>query len=816
MIRPSRNPAVFTIVAFLFGLLFCGCPESTETPETTGQNSVEADNQPPDPSTFEDGLSADQILQQSLQQYQLAEGYSDEAVLYLSYWMNGRPIQEPQPWSVSWHRSGKFAASFFNSQIGCDGQRLSCYVYDIGTANLDGQRLLLPASTGIPLQQLFTDEIASHFLGGESEFPLHSTNVRQAGGMIPPTTGLLTGQLRPEWLTNASRLVRMADAKVEKRSCYVIRCVDSSQDLDVWIDKQSGIIRQISYPVQWLDELVQTAPEISQLQFVARFHNAKFNPELDQNDFTIKQYRNSTPVRSFVKLPEAIPADTIGQPAPTFELFTSEGNSVDVDSFAGRTTALMWIGDWRSYPGIAKLDQIKSRLDQDGFNFGVVYADDNLASPGSASVQPNEHLMAIQQETEIPFYLDRMLASSTLLKMQSVPGVVILDRNLQVQFARELSDEQWSEDVAAALERTASGDDVAGEMLSDYRRFLDQYHAQLSSVVAMDLGRDLMPESFGAVSATDSLVASQIWSSGDFQQPGDITVTSSGRIFVLDGWRTIVEMDVSGKVIDRHELALPDNKGVSRIRSIEDADGATWLAAFMPSDDSIYLFDSRLEVVGTLPGSGSSSVLDCNLYQAPNAGEIKLSVALSDGGKIYSFPDLSLVGSFDRPLEAISGDGKFGVSESSLVELESGRTISSENLAYSTVSGLGDKYVAMGTDQNGASQIVLLDRSGRIEWVRSVGIVAETGFGVVASQRGDNPGSLAVAVGSNLISVILQDGRLAGSLDAGGEANGCSLLKNGRNSLLVTSSSTDVKLWEIEVEGVDGPSTIPASHQQER
>ena len=93
MIRPPSNSTVPAYLLLRYLLLLTafflsGCNEATESPSSSGTASPSnATDQPPDQSSFDDGLSADQILAQSLQQYQRAESYSDDAVLYLSYWM---------------------------------------------------------------------------------------------------------------------------------------------------------------------------------------------------------------------------------------------------------------------------------------------------------------------------------------------------------------------------------------------------------------------------------------------------------------------------------------------------------------------------------------------------------------------------------------------------------------------------------------------------------------------------------------------------------------------------------------------------------
>ncbi len=104
------------------------------------------------PKSFADHITAPEIFSSMVTKYRKAVRYSDRAVLYMSYRLNGRAIQEPQPWTVAIDEKGRFAANLFNAQVRCDGKLLSCYVYDIESGNLDDQRLLLPVHGELPLE----------------------------------------------------------------------------------------------------------------------------------------------------------------------------------------------------------------------------------------------------------------------------------------------------------------------------------------------------------------------------------------------------------------------------------------------------------------------------------------------------------------------------------------------------------------------------------------------------------------------------------------------------------------------------------------
>ena len=112
--------------------------------KNTGQGSDGVTNSNTTSVAKQSDIDGQSILRDLVKKYAAATTYQDRAVLYLDYRMHGRNIQEPQPWATSWDRNGRLAAQLFNSQVRCDGSLLSCYVFDIETANLDNQNLLIP------------------------------------------------------------------------------------------------------------------------------------------------------------------------------------------------------------------------------------------------------------------------------------------------------------------------------------------------------------------------------------------------------------------------------------------------------------------------------------------------------------------------------------------------------------------------------------------------------------------------------------------------------------------------------------------------
>ena len=526
---------------FKFKFLFClsliglmssiGCKE-TQTNQANPAASESASTANAEPA-FQSGPDAESILRDVIARYANAKTYQDEAVLSLSYELHGRSIQEPQRWSTKWAADGRLATQLFNGTVRCDNGLLSCYVYDIETANIDNQHLLIPFDRQLPINLLFRDSIAKHFLGGYSELPLDESDLLAAPKLVPPPISLLTNQARNGWLQGPTQVERLPDESLDGNACFVLRCLSEGMTSDVWIDQQTFGLVQISLPLKLLAGEVVTSPEISNVVLVANFTNAVFDEPIENSEFTLKPRADATPVLKYVSMPETIPSELIGQTAPEFQLIGQDRKPVGRLEFDGKPTALLWLAGKQSLEGFRQLDKLANSMGSDKFNFAAVYSDSELKSPGSTSVVMDD-LADVIEATSIPAFYDPALTASTALKVKTIPSVIVLDGNSKVHFAKSLADKNWLKDIKAAMQRVAAGDDISAEMTREYQLFLDSYHQQLLTVSARSLIQNNPTSSLVSTPQNKTrTVANNIrirpeksWANGDFKQPGNLVVVS--------------------------------------------------------------------------------------------------------------------------------------------------------------------------------------------------------------------------------------------------------------------------------------------------
>ena len=811
--------------AFLIFSLGCKQESARQSPQPN-TDLVESPTAP----QFRNELDGETILRNVVSRYATAKTYQDKAVLYLTYQLEGRNIQEPQRWSTTWDRSGKLSSQLFNGSIQADGKLLSCYVFDIDTANLDNQHLLMPYDQQLPLNRLFRDPIARHFLGGYSELPLDETDMVSAPKLIPPPISLLTNQVRNGWLQNPSQVERLPDQSIDEKPCYVVRCLSQGMTADVWIDVESNTLMQMSLPLKLLVGEVITSPEIADVVLMARFHEAKLDHEIAASEFALKPRGDATPVRKFVSLPESFPSDLIGQAAPKFSLIAKTGKPTRRLDFDGKITTLLWLAGRPSYSAIGKLDDLAASFPTNKYHFGSVYSDAELKSPGTGSIEVIDVLAKSIDVTNSSAYYDSQLTASTALRVQVVPSVIVMDGDSKIQFAQSLSNKNWLDNVKAAVERVAQGEDVAAEMQADYQRYLDSYRQQLLTVSAADL-IDVPAKESGALVLNNSPPPSvqqgvgrvkpiKRWVNHEFKQAGNLRVLNAigsdsvgsqqANILAFDGWRTIVAIDAQGVTQSRIELKLPEGAAVSQIRIGKDSTGESLFAVFGTLGKRVFLFDQMWNPVGMYPQVNSddttqSRIRDCQLSDLNSDGTSELIVSFEDERGIELVDPGTMKGeriSTAVATSVVSHQGDVAITGSGKIEMLKTGLINAEDseLAFRRLTTTGDNQLCgLGVTDSGQWNAVGFDSELKRVWTLSIGsqffeteIESTT---VIQAPTGEL--IWAIADSENTIHLVSGSGKWLGDFQTDSQLQGIALTISGRDTVLVVSNEQGVEGWSL-------------------
>lgn len=806
------------IVIVVCAILWVGCKKETATAPPVAGNEGQVE-----PRAIQTGPDGEAIIRDLVTTYSNATSYSDQAVLYLSYRLHGQSIQEPQRWSTAWDRTGRLAAQLFNGHVRCDGGLLSCYVYDIESANLDNQHLLIPYDNQLPIRQLFRDSIAKHFLGGYSELPLDETDLVSAAKLVPAPISLLTNQNRNGWLQNPSQVERLADQVFNGSACYVVRCLAQGMTADVWIDQRTKTLVQMSLPLKLLAGEVITSPEITDVVLVAKFHNAVLDGPVTDEMFAIEPRPDATPVLRFVALPEPFPSELIGKTAPDFNLITAEGKLRDLLFFDGKVTAFLWLGGRASYSAIGRLETLTADLPAERFHIASIYSDSELKTPGSGSREPVEGLDSAMKQASIPIYYDPQLVASSSLRVKTIPSVIVMDGDSRIQYAKSLSDKSWLTDVKAALQRVDAGDDVAAEMQQEYDRFLDSYRQQLVTVSAVDLIDAPQPESVSQVSLGHGhsrqrmrLRPEKTWTNQEFKQSGNVVVLdpvvdNQAALLIFDGWRTVAQVDsTSGQILSRVELKLPAGEAANLIRSGTLPNRERLFAVFSELGEQVFLFDGDWNPIGTYPDNDleHQGIRDCRVSDLDGNGVSELIVAFDDkngvhlvdpdtraGEQISTVAAESVVSLEDEIV--ITAEGKIGILKTGLTNVEE------TELQFHRVGALGKEFLGgIGMTENGQWNVVGFDKALNRVWTLSIGPqFFETGIEPIAVARADSSEIIwAIADSEDAIHLVSGSGKWLGDFQSESRLSGIALSAQAGRTSLIVSNAEGVECWNLNLQ----------------
>ena len=819
---------VFIVVCFCLG-----CEPSKQNPlKDTYENSAVS---PPAAQQYQPDTSARQILAATVQRYRRAKTYQDRAILYLSYMLNGRRLDEPKRWSTKYSSAGMLATEMFNTKLHGNGKFLGCQIFDIETANFDNQTLTIPygdsfgrdgnlanGKNRIPLNTLFRDPIARKFVAGFSEMPLEAKYEDVGPWLIPPPTSLLTQQITNPWLESAEQTQRFADEKIESMNCYVVRSLARGLSVDIWIDQKEMAIVQMSLPLKLLADEVITSDEVKEVVLLAKFHEAKFDQPLAETDFEFSPRPSAILVRKLVSLPEAMPSELIGQIAPKFRMLTASGEPRERRFFDGKTTVLVWLSGLRSIQTATKLKQVFTNVGNREFEHGIVFSDSDTQQPGSGQPTPSAAIIELSRKLAVPAYYDQQHSVSSQMKIKSVPSAVVLDGDGRIQFVTTLTGDDWGVRLAAAIKRVAAGDALGQEMQTAYGRYLDTYHQQLAAVSASGLAHSPAKSrnnssNTGASAPTRNpnrlkLHPEKRWSFEKLKQPGNIIgiPTANGAKFaIFDGQQTLALIDDSGKLLGKQKLELNDGEPAT-IARVLSTKGETWLAVFSTLGQQVHLLDQQLNRKATVPrraaspdqdDQASGQILDAQFYTQANQ-TTQLLVAWEGGGvDAYDINSGNAKRVSEANYQSLAAIGPVlaGINEGRAKTVVGARHVSQEGIQIVRLAAVESQFLGVGQNAHGKWSAIGLDNRLAQVWAIETGPQLHENFvSPITNVKLPSGQSLwAIADSNQMIHLVSNAGQWLGEFEAEGIISGLCLETANGKTLIVISTHVGVECWDL-------------------
>ena len=769
-----------------------------------------------------DGRTAAQIISATRAAYQKLSSYSDQGKIALNYRLKGELIAEQQPFSTTWDaRNNFYAGKLFSTEVLCDGKLLSCFMYHIDTENFGNQQLVIPVQTARstpPVGQLLNDQFARNFIAGTENLPLAVPQSASQMFAMPPALAMLSDQVSLPWLGSNTQLQRKPDQKIGNVNCYVLDAIPARATKDaatLWIDQSTLLVKQIKFPNTLVVSKILASPDVTDIELVATFPNQKLGTALPAQQFTVTRYKNAQPVKKFIRLPDSLVSDSIGKSASIARFINRNGDRVGVRDFKTKVNTIVWLGDQRNLPLVDQLAEFK-KTSPESFGFHAVFSGD-LADLRTEVPQP---VPALRQKERlgIPLLFDDGSALEAL-QLKSMPAMLVLGPDGRVQFSQNMSEPNWPQSLKTVLQRLANGEDIAKEMLNDYRVHYQQYGDELerysaASYFANSVKPVIAKIDRGQRDTSIKLMPNKKWEQRDFAMPGNIIVLSNragqpfagARYAAFDGRQTLRFIDSRGVATGKVVLEIPGNPAIAVLRYNPAGEGS--FVGFERMGAQVHVFDSQMQLQRSFPSLDQkhSGILDCQ--PVPRA-DGKFFISFNDNNGVYLFD--SNTGEperiSDRVVSALAngsgGSQLIGVVDGQLFDINAREEIG--DLADKQVHQLlpsntssGDYAVTVRGGDNKWAAVGLSDQLRRIWSVDLRSQLLENPVEPIAvGQNSAGETFWAVIDDQNTVCLISGRGTWLGDWKSKSPIRCLAIATSGREVDLIVSTEDSVVAWAL-------------------
>jgi hypothetical protein len=760
-------------------------------------------------------LSASEILRRLLANYRQAKSYRDSAVVRLAFRQNGQPVFQEQPFAVAYERPDKLSINAFQATVKCDGNQLKARIEDAASNNVDNQIVVRPAPKPLKIKDLATDKLLYETISSRlRRQPVQLELLLDAGGLVAAFDADVACQ-------------RLADKEHGGRQCFRVEVPSPGGAFVFWIDQQIFILRRLDYPAAALVPDLASDPSVSQLELFADFRDAVINVPLDPQQFVLESPPNVKQMKAFTRPPPPLPSDLFGQQPAEFYFTRLDGSKLSERDLAGKVAVLVWYHDNPACE--ATLQQVSAaaqRLPKDDAVAFYAVATDPTAVTNDALKR-----RLAEWKVELPIVRDLEAFGDKAFHIELQPTITVLDKRGCVQIFQSGGSPELADQLLGILERLKRGDDLAAEIVAEYRRERERYEQLLSrggpepdellELPEAVIRRKSEPRKFqikprweAEVEAAGNLVAATM-------------ADGSSRMLAISGGRSVIEVDGEGKIANRHSLEIPLQTVITFIRTATNNAGKRYFLGSSPLSPQFYLFDDNWRLILAFPPTDQAplGVADLALTDLDNDGGLEILVAAAGGAGIV----------------AISPRGELRWRNSTVPEPFS--------LAVSQPDDLGSRMIYASGDEKGA--VARINRFGNAEPAVSVpnwsiarifcgsfSMQQQANFVAIAANVKNEPyvigltddlmekwsyplplgvhqnpiepvsaskvlpgyqGEWWIAGPDGSVHLITSDGQLFDSFFTGMPLTGIAATKIGEKAVLLLSSGDRVTAWEVVV-----------------
>lgn len=588
------------------------------------------------------------LLDNMSRAYRGAASYADDAVVRIRYVRNDTETDQTIPFRVVFERPDRLRIDCYDARIATDGTTLRAAV-----GGVPGQVLEEPVKSPLTLDQIFGDEqvrlaLAEGDAGCPTQLPLL---------LADDTVDLiLADAVGPPRITAAET--------VEGHLCQVVTVPKPDGKLVLWIDEQAKLLRRMALPTgEYGRHLAEQGGPVGGLSVLVDFREARFAASVPETAFAFEVPAAAARVaRLDPPIAPAPPSALVGKTAPRFTLTGPDGASVTAADLAAAPAVLEFF-----HAGCDRCGESMPRVAQAVKAF--------VARQGSGSGPAVRHYAVGVDETDVPdteleeklgqwggrgtFVRDPRSMAASSFEIESFPAVVVLAADGTVADVLLGHDQRIGADLAATLATLADDGSTAPLLRDRFESRLREYRESLDRVSGGGAAARIPPQEIAPRRQPDRFKLVTAWQATGIAMPGNVACVQEGdtaQVVALDGWRTVVLLDASGRETGRHELDLPADAAVGFLRTVVDAAGRRWWLGGERGGQHVFVFDEAWKLHATYPewdgprhaGIRTAQLVDCDGDGTPEivvgyAGTVGVQVARLDGHRFWRDRSLDTV-----------------------------------------------------------------------------------------------------------------------------------------------------------------------------
>jgi thiol-disulfide isomerase/thioredoxin len=758
---------------------------------------------------------AGELLEQMVKTYREAKSYADAARVRTTIQRDGQADVEPEPVdsSVTFERPNKLRVQYGDTILSSDGKRLRAAV-----GSVPGQLLDLDAPSKLSL-----DDLVTGFSGAALEEGL----TRGPAALPIQLWLLLSDDAR---LTESGKPELLGDDTFEGHLCRRVRIVTDFGPEVFWIDAKSYTLRLVELPTDaWRKQIEAELGPVKRVSKTLELVGARLNEPVPPVAFDFPVPEGATLVKRLIGPPPPAPSELLGNAVPDFSFTGLDGAAVSRKSLAGKVAVIeFWFTTCppceQSFPLLNSVYEKYKASDR------VAFAAVSIDPPDVGDAQIRD--TAKKWGGNFPLARDTAGLADKTLHVPGAPTLIVVgpDGSLQNQDAG--FNPRLAADLPVTIEALLSGKSTSDDAKRRYKQSVEDYERAIHEPPAPSKVVALPQAKIAPHDEPKSLHLTRRWSCGELKAPGNILVVeepqdakAEPKLLVLDGPHAVVELSREGKVLARHELAIPSQAVVTFLRTAVDRAGHRHFAGSASGQQQLFLFDADWKLQLEFPKADQGS--------HAGIGDVQLVDMAGDGNPILAVGYWQLVGAqgisldgqriwTDRSMENVlrlapgpkDAKGRRRLlctnSRGSLVPLDAEGKPQAEwllpGLMLETVlaadsSGSGPPQICALARNTGLEQLAVgLGPSGEDLWHYPMSQTIYTTpiepLATISLTSSDRQWLIAGPDGS--VNIVAFDGKPLDSYHYGAALTGLAGARFGDETLLLVSTAGHVEAWRVE------------------